>query len=87
MELIKKNLKIGDWAVGNVKNLFHYDADFFEFERAQRAEMGVPDFDGRITGVDEGGAAAENPFGFYMFAEAGPTMHDNDHRGRQDEDE
>lgn len=51
VELIKKKLKIGDWSVGNVKNLFNYDADFFEFERSQRAAMGVPDFDESIAGV------------------------------------
>jgi hypothetical protein len=51
VEKMKKALKIGDWAVGTVKNLFTYDANFYEFERSQRAEMGLPEF-----GVEEGGA-------------------------------
>jgi len=46
VEKIKKNLKIGDWAVGTVKNLFSYDANFYEFERSQRAAMGLPEFGG-----------------------------------------
>jgi hypothetical protein len=50
VEKIKKSLKIGDWAVGTVKNLFTYDANFYEFERSQRAEMGLPEFGGE--GVD-----------------------------------
>jgi len=53
IEKRKKALKIGDWAVGNVKNLFSYDADFFEFERGQRAAMGLPEFAADITGQAE----------------------------------
>jgi hypothetical protein len=54
VEKRKKALKIGDWAVGTLKNLFSYDADFFEFERGQRAAMGLPEFSGDITGLVEG---------------------------------
>jgi hypothetical protein len=50
IEKRKKALKIGDWAVGTLKNLFSYDADFFEFERSQRDKMGLPEFDVGITG-------------------------------------
>ena len=53
IEKRKKALKIGDWAVGTLKNLFSYDADFFEFERGQRAAMGLPEFSGDITGLAE----------------------------------
>jgi hypothetical protein len=79
VELMKKKLKIGDWAVGTLKNLFSYDADFFEFERAQRATMGVPEFAGDITGVAEG---AEH------IADPGVGMDDtSNHRAQEDEDE
>lgn len=79
VELMKKKLKIGDWAVGTLKNLFSYDADFFEFERAQRAAMGVPEFAGDITGVAEG---AEH------IADPGIGMDDtSNHRAKEDEDE
>ncbi len=84
VELIKKRLKIGDWAVGTMKNLFQYDADFFEFERGQRAGMGLPEFDGDITGIV--GAGAENPFGFMQFGVEAPAVGVNDHRVQQDED-
>jgi len=53
VEKRKMALKIGDWAVGTLKNLFSYDADFFEFERGQRAAMGLPEFSGDITGLAE----------------------------------
>ncbi len=84
VELIKKRLKIGDWAVGTMKNLFQYDADFFEFERGQRAGMGLPEFDADITGIV--GAAPENPYGFMQFGVEAPAVGVNDHRVQQDED-
>jgi hypothetical protein len=84
VELIKKRLKIGDWSVGTMKNLFQYDADFFEFERAQRAGMGLPEFDADITGII--GAAPENPYGFMQFGVEAPAVGVNDHRVQQDED-
>lgn len=43
VELMKKKLKIGDWAVGS-KNLFKYDAEFFEFQRVQREQMGLAEY-------------------------------------------
>jgi hypothetical protein len=78
VELIKKKLKIGDWSVGATKNLFAYDADMFEFERAQRAAFGVPDFDDAVTGIRA--AAAEiggELYGFRGGAEEGVNMHEN----------
>lgn len=80
VELIKKRLKIGDWAVGAVKNLFAYDAEFFEFEREQRARFGVSEFDENITGIQ--GAQAEvggEMYGFRHVVEEGPNMLDNLH--------
>jgi hypothetical protein len=58
LELMKKKLKIGDWAVGTAKNLFTYDADFYEFQRDQRARFGVPEFEGAITGLPPTDVAA-----------------------------
>jgi hypothetical protein len=54
VELMKKKLKIGDWAVGTLNNLFSYDADLFEIESAQREAMGVPEFASEIKGAAEG---------------------------------
>jgi hypothetical protein len=85
IELEKKKLKIGDWAVGTVKNLFSYDADFYEFERGQRAAMGLPEF---AAGVDGGAAgAAEDPYGFFQFGQQAQADGAYDHRARHDEDE
>ena len=58
LEMIKKKLKIGDWAVGNLTNMAKYDADFFEFERDQRAQMGLPEFEAAV-GMEGGGARQE----------------------------
>jgi len=74
VEKIKKGLKIGDWAVGTVKNLFSYNADFFEFERTQRAAMGLTEF-----GVAETG-------GEHDQARQGVIDGGYNNRGAQDED-
>jgi hypothetical protein len=76
VEKRKKALKIGEWSVGTLKNLFSYDADFFDFERGQRMAMGLPDFAEGITGVAEGAAPvlAEREAGY-------------DHRAPVDEDQ
>jgi len=75
IEKRKKALKIGDWAVGTLKNLFSYDANFFEFERGQRSAMGLPEFSSDITGL--------------AYVEPGkvPVQEEGyDHRAAQDED-
>jgi hypothetical protein len=80
VELIKKKLKIGDWSVGATKNLFAYDADMFEFERAQRAAFGVPEFDDGVTGIRQppgGGEVGGELYGFRAGVNEGVNMHDN----------
>lgn len=44
VELMKKRLGVGDWAVGGTKAIFSLDPDQYERERVQRIEMGVGDF-------------------------------------------
>ena len=78
IELIKKKLKIGDWSVGATRNLFSYDADMFEFERAQRTTFGVPDFDDGITGIR--GGSIEREAEMYGFNAGAAEMVDmNNH--------
>lgn len=85
LELLKKKYKIGDWNVGTTKNLFSYNADFFEFERAQRAAMGLPDFGDHITGGQA--KTQKQDYGFYQFGtETVKLTNDNDHRVAADED-
>jgi hypothetical protein len=85
IELMKKRLKIGDWAVGTSENLFKYNKDFFEFRRAQRAEMGLPEFSADVTGLSSAAATAqiEDPYG---FRSRGPVEAGYDPRAEQDED-
>lgn len=83
IELMKKKLKIGKW---DASNLFTINAVGFEFEREQRARMGLLDFDPGVTG-GAGGAAAENPYGFMDFGAQSVGMDDiSNHRAAQDED-
>ena len=88
LELMKKKLKIGDWAVGTTKKLFSYDPEMFEFERAQRSEMGVPDFDDNVTAPQEAAETAAEEQGFYQFGVEQAGMAEGTlHRAAQDEDE
>ena len=65
VELMKKRLGLGDWAVGGTKAIYQYDPDQYERERAQRADMGL-DFGVVGGGPDEefggGGAGAEGGY-------------------------
>ena len=74
VELLKKSLGLGDWAVGVSKNLFKYDPSFYEFQREQRAAMGLPEFTSEITGVAEQGLREV------------PKEEGYDMRGNEDED-
>jgi hypothetical protein len=44
VELTMKTLGIGDWAVGGTKAIYLYNAQQYERDRIQRAEMGLSDF-------------------------------------------
>jgi hypothetical protein len=84
LELVKKSLKLGRWNVTD--SLFTINAAGFEFEREQRARMGLPEYDGAITGGG-GAGAAENPYGFMNFGAEHVGMDDaSNHRAAQDED-
>lgn len=62
MELRKKKLGLGDWAVGGTKAIYAYDPEQYERERQQRIDMGFQDF---MPGAGGAGAAG-----------AGPTLED-----------
>ena len=57
MELMKKRLGLGDWAVGGTKAIYTYDPEQYERERAQRSEMGL--------GEDTYGGGGEGAEGGY----------------------
>ena len=86
LELIKKGLGIGKWAASRILSTLNPEG--YEFEREQRARMGLPEFDSVITGLEGGAAAGENPYGFMDFGPQTVGMEDtSNHRARQDEDE
>jgi hypothetical protein len=86
LELIKKGLGIGKWAAGRILSTLNPEG--YEFEREQRARMGLPEFDSYITGMEAGAAAGENPYGFMDLAPQVVGMNDtSNHRAGQDEDD
>jgi hypothetical protein len=44
VELVLKNLGMGDWAAGGSKAIRQYDADRYEVERVERAAAGINDY-------------------------------------------
>ena len=48
--MIKKKLKLGDWAVGAI-NRTKYNADLFEFSSRQLEKIGIPQFGAEVTGL------------------------------------
>ena len=44
VELVLKNLGMGDWAAGGSKAIRQYDKDRYEVERAERAAAGISDY-------------------------------------------
>lgn len=88
LEKMKKKLKIGDWSVGTTRNLFSYDPEMFEFERSQRAAMGVPEHSADVVEQQAGEESAAEAAGFYVFGEEETGMAEGTmHRATQDEDE
>ena len=78
IELMKKQLKLGDWNVSS-KNLFSYNRDWWEHEREQRAAMGI------VPGFGENVTNDVQP-DMEPIIEANPFENINDHRGGEDED-
>jgi hypothetical protein len=61
VELLKKKLGIGDWAVGGSKAIWQFDADQYEKERMDRIKAGIVDFaESAVKGPEE------DIFGFDM---------------------
>lgn len=69
VELMKKRLGLGEWAVGGTKAVYAYDPEQYEREREQRIDMGLGDFLPPETGggfdddaMGGGGAGAEDGY-------------------------
>jgi hypothetical protein len=62
VELMKKRLGLGDWAVGGTKAIYQYDPEQYERERAQRSEMGLAEFGGVPGGADDYGGGGEGGY-------------------------
>jgi hypothetical protein len=66
VELMKKRLGLGEWAVGGTKAIYAYDPEQYERERGQREVMGLAEF-GAVAGAPDedyggGGAGAEGGY-------------------------
>jgi hypothetical protein len=59
IELMKKRLGLGEWAVGGTKAIYAHNPEMYERERVQRLDMGFQDFMGGTGDVTLPGAEAD----------------------------
>lgn len=80
VEIVKKQLGIGRWAVGGTKAIWGYDIDQYEREREDRARAGIIDFPGygpdqvpELAGrqLDANGYPVHGAEGGYDFTQTG----------------
>jgi len=74
VELMKKQLRMGQWAVGGSSKIIRYNADFYDLESDQRREAGIQDFIAGPFDPDVEAAPAgrpHDPNGIYNFGEDG----------------
>jgi hypothetical protein len=74
VELMKKSLKMGDWAAGS--KIYAYDAGHWEMERQQRIDAGMMDFSGQPDGSPNLEGRKEDAIGLFDMNDA--EMADND---------
>jgi len=74
VELMKKSLKMGDWAAGS--KIYSYDAGHWEMERQQRIDAGMMDFSGQPDGSPDLNGRKEDSLGFFEMNDA--EMGDNE---------
>ena len=55
VELVKKKLGLGDWAVGGTKLIYAYNKEYYDLERQKRMEAGMGDISGHVEEYDDTG--------------------------------
>jgi hypothetical protein len=74
VEMTKKRLGLGEWAVGGTKLIYKYNKDFYDLEREKDEAAGIENFRGNEdTGYEYGGVDASewNPQGEVLDDAAG----------------
>ena len=73
VELLKKSLGMGRWAVGGTKKITQYDREFYDQERIQRAQAGIVDFATGGFGPEGEPMPEGRPADQYGFYDFGPN--------------
>jgi len=86
VELVNKNLGLGEWAVGGTKAIRQYDPERYEAERAERAQAGLVDYaDVGAANAADGAGRAFDMFGYVAEGgEGGDGGYDHDQIGEDD---
>lgn len=73
VELLKKAIGMGRWAVGGSKKITQYDREFYDQERIQRAQAGISDFATGGFGPEGEPMPEGRPADQYGFYDFGPN--------------
>jgi hypothetical protein len=86
VEIIKKQLKLGDWAQGKLENLVNYKSSTVGFQLGQIRDLGIDDFGNHIGGDAPHAETARERAGFRALAPATAAEGAYENRAAMDED-
>jgi hypothetical protein len=86
VEIVKKQLKLGDWAQGKLENLVNYKSSTVGFQLGQIRDLGIDDFGNHIGGEAPHAETARERAGFRALAPATAAEGAYQNRAVMDED-
>jgi len=86
VEIVKKQLKLGDWAQGKLENLVNYKSSTVAFQLGQIKDLGIDDFGVHIGGEAPRAETAAERVGFRALAPTTAAEGGYQNRETMDED-
>jgi len=86
VEIVKKQLKLGDWAQGKLENLVNYKSSTVGFQLGQIRDLGIDDFGNHIGGEAPHAETARERAGFRTLAPTTAAEGAYQNRAAMDED-
>jgi len=86
VEIVKKQLKLGDWAQGKLENLVNYKSSTVGFQLGQIRDLGIDDFGNHIGGEAPHAETARERAGFRALAPTTAAEGAYENRATMDED-
>lgn len=86
VEIVKKQLKLGDWGQGKLENLVNYKSSTVGFQLGQIRDLGIDDFGNHIGGEAPHAETARERAGFRALAPTTAAEGAYENRATMDED-